>query len=61
MIPLGEAVQVTFELPRTAKVAAVPREGAVCAQARLPILNMQITNKDFLIAKLLGWICVLRR
>jgi hypothetical protein len=49
------AVQVTFELPRTAKLAAVPSIGAVaCAQHRLPVLNIQITNKSFFISKLLG-------
>jgi hypothetical protein len=54
------AVQVTFVPPRTAKLAAVPSEGA-CAQARLPILNMQITNTILFISKLLGWISLHRR
>src|SRR4029077_4643871 len=55
------AVQVTFVPPRTAKVAAAPSEGAVCARARLPIPNTQITNKSLLISKLLGWISRYRR
>src|SRR4029077_17529244 len=42
------AVQVTFVLPRTAKVAAAPSDG-VWARARLPILNTQITNKSLFI------------
>jgi hypothetical protein len=47
-------VQVTVEEPRTAKLAAEPSDGAVCAQARLPTLNMQISNKSLFISKLLG-------
>jgi hypothetical protein len=46
-------VQVTAVPPRTAKVAAVPSEGA-CAQHMLPVLNMQISIKTFFISKLLG-------
>jgi hypothetical protein len=41
-------VHVTVEEPKTAKLAAVPSDGS-CAQHRLPMLNMQITNKRFFI------------
>src|SRR5712664_3325927 len=51
-------VFVTVEAPRTAKLCAEPSGGADCAQPRLPILNMQITNKSFFMSKLLGWISV---
>jgi hypothetical protein len=55
-------VFVTVVVPRTAKLADEPSGGAVaCAQHRLPVLNMQITNKTFFISKLLGWICLHRR
>jgi len=47
---------VTVEAPRTAKLCAEPRGGADCAQPRLLVDNMQITNKSFFISKLLGWI-----
>src|SRR5258708_16661873 len=49
-------VFVTVVAPRTAKVCEEASAGAVCAHARLPPLNMQITNKTFFISKLLGWI-----
>jgi hypothetical protein len=42
-------VLVTVEAPRTAKLAAEPSGGAVCAQARVPILNRKITKKTFFI------------
>jgi hypothetical protein len=42
-------VLVTVEAPRTAKPCAEPSGGADCAQARLPIFNMPITNKRFFI------------
>jgi hypothetical protein len=54
-------VLVTVEAPRTAKLCAEPSGGADCAQPRLSILNMQITNSSFFISKLLGWISHHRR
>jgi len=59
--PGGVVALVTVVVPRTAKLADEPSDGADCAQARLPMLKMQITNRIFFISKLLGWICLLRR
>ena len=42
-------VLVTVEAPRTAKLSAEPSGGAVCAQARVPILNRQINKNAFFI------------
>ena len=44
-------VQVTVVEPKTAKLAAEPRDGA-CARTRLPILSTQIPNNSFFIRKL---------
>ena len=52
---------VTVEAPRTAKLCAEPSGGADWARARLPALNMQITNKSLFISNLLGWIFFRRR
>ena len=54
-------VQVTVEEPKTAKLAAVPGDGADCARTRLPTLNTHIVNISFFISKVLGWISVQRR
>jgi hypothetical protein len=54
-------VFVTVEAPRTAKVWEEASGGADCAQARLPMLNTNITNANRFISKLLGWISLHRR
>jgi hypothetical protein len=54
--PGGVVALVTVVVPRTAKLADEPSDGADCAQVRLPILNTQIANKSLFISKLLDWI-----
>jgi hypothetical protein len=44
----------TVEAPRTAKVWEEASGGADCAQAKLPILNIKITDTVFFLSKLLG-------
>jgi hypothetical protein len=53
-------VLVTVDAPKTANVCEEASGGADCAQVRLSILNMQITNKSLFISKPVHWICVHR-
>jgi hypothetical protein len=41
-------VLVTVEAPNTAKVCAAPSGGTDCAQAALPVVNMNITKNRFI-------------
>jgi hypothetical protein len=59
--PGGVVALVTVVVPRTAKLADEPSDGADWAQARLPTLSIQMTNITFPISNLLGWICLHRR